>query len=179
MPALSTDTQNAILQRQRDGASITQIAQELGLSRTTVYKSLNSVGQWEEWLKDKSQNINRLALNAVEKSVQRGNAQVAMQWLTRTLLAADPSVTVAGDVTVQQHLTLLPSTTSTPSTAMTTSTAGTTGTAGTAATEAAAKSPGSDIGLSSHTNFSQFSLAELEAEVARRKAGLIEAEVVK
>jgi len=192
MPDVNT-LKTEILARQRRDMPITQIAQELGVSRGTVYKHLTLVDDWEAYVNDKSRNINRLALIAVEKAVSKGNSMVAMQWLTRTLLAPESSqVThINGDVHVSQAVQLLPVAASTPSTtitsgtpssASTASTAMTTSTTGTDAasgTEAAAKPPGSDMSLSLHPNFSNFSDEQLEQELARRRsARVVDAEVI-
>jgi len=139
------------------------------VSRGTVYKHLTLVDDWEAYVNDKSRNINRLALIAVEKAVSKGNSMVAMQWLTRTLLAPESSqVThINGDVHVSQAVQLLPVAASTPSTTITSgtpssaSTAMTTSTTSspdsTGPTEAAAKPPGSDMSLSLRKNIFDFS----------------------
>jgi len=181
---VSSELQSTILQKQRDGATITQIAQELGLSRTTVYKSLSAVDNWDSWVKDKSNNIKRLAYNAVEKGLSRQDARAAslgLDWLKLTDLAPQQGdrYLVAGDMHVSQAVNLLPSTpspASTASTAMTTS--ATSSPNGTSTTEAPEKVASCSTDVPCHKNFADFSLAELEAEVARRKSQVMDAEVI-
>lgn len=162
--AVSTELQNTILQRQRDGATIVQIAQELGISRTTVYKSLTVVDNWEAWVADKSKNIRRLAYNAVERGLSKGDARLGLEWLKLTDLAVTPGDTyhVKGDVTMNTMTAMLPSPASSASTTSTPSPAGTTG------TEAAANLPSVSTSISCHLNFSQISDNDLLTELERR-----------
>jgi AcrR family transcriptional regulator len=177
MPAVSSTLQSQIIEHQRSGMPISMIAKTLGVSRQTVYNHLTPLDNWESYLKDKSSNINRLALNAVERAVQRGNAQVALRWLEHTIFAptAGDSYHIHGDVSLTQAIGYVPSPSGTLVTTGQPSTPVSTG------TEAAAKPTGNDISVSNHTNFSQFSDEQLEQELARRRAarsGVIDAEVV-
>ena len=162
-----------------------KIAKQLQISTSTVSKIL-SIGQTSTKpfvLDNLAERIVPKAFQTVENAIDKGDASVAMRYLERTALAErkGDSFTLTGDNVLVQAVQLLPPAPA-ASTAITPSSAGGTDSA---RTEAAAKPPQCDIGLSIPTNFSNFSLAELEqhqtalaAELERRRAQLIEAEVV-
>jgi Helix-turn-helix domain of resolvase len=172
---VSTDLRNTILQRQREGASISLIAKELGISRPTVYKTLAAIDNWDSWVKDKSHNITRLAYNCVERGLERGDSKLGLDWL-KTTVFSQPSgdkYTIHADKVLLAGHALLPS--ANPGPVQVTDSIAVSSSAGTAqATEAPTKAAGSDIDLSIQTNFSanfsQFSTADLQAELARRAA---------
>jgi hypothetical protein len=145
------------------GQSKRRIAKDLGIARATVDSILQRYSQNEPISASRVQQLIPLAYDAVETGLRRGDARIGMDFLKATDLATDRSVDVQiKDATFNTLVTHIPAATSTPSsTSMTSSTEST-------ATEAAAKPPGADVGLSSHTNFSQFSTADLLAELARR-----------
>lgn len=171
--------QSSVIALRTAGKSKRFIAKELGINRATVDNVLaifqTDTPKHAEIIQSK---LIPKALARIEQ-VLENDTDTARYVLDNTLFRQSPDsqYVIGGDLT--QHLTLLPSTPSQPSATATTSTDAARG------TEAAAKPPQSDMSLSPHTNFSpaanfsQFSLAELEAEVARRKATLIEAEVVR
>jgi AcrR family transcriptional regulator len=175
MPAASIELRDTVLQRQRDGATITQIAQELGVSRPTIYKSLAIVDNWEAYLKDKSTNIKRLAYDAVERGLMRRDAkasQLGLDWLKLTDLAPSTgsSYHVHGDVSLTQAIGYVPSPSGTLSTPSPLSTPSQPGTAVSTGTEAAAKPTGNDISVSNHENFLEtVSDEQLAAELERRR----------
>jgi Helix-turn-helix domain of resolvase len=174
MPAVSSEVRNAIAERAREGATITQIAQELKVSRTTVYKSLTVIDDWNEWIKAKSQNIRKLAYNAVEKGVSRSDANAArlgLEWLKLTdfAVAHGDTYTINADQVLMAGHSLLPS--ANPVRPQLTDSIDVANVAAASApTEAPTKAPPSDIGLSCQANFSQFSTADLEAELLRRRS---------
>lgn len=158
---------DTILARQREGATISVIAKELGVSRPTVYKALSIVDNWESWVKDKSSNITRLAYNCVERGLERGDARLGLDWLKCTVFSPERGDTynINADQVLVTGTAMMPSRTvpsSTTSAVLDVLPAVATG------TEAGANPTPNDIGLSSHTNFSQFSTPDLIAELARR-----------
>lgn len=175
MPAVAASIKPPVVQGDvialfTQGASKRSIAKQLQIDRATVDRILKSYGQNQPVSASRVQQLVPLAYDALEKGLRDKDARLGLDFLKTTELAErrGDTFTFTGDNVLVQAVGMLPSTTST---------AESTERTGAGATEAAAKPGPAEVGLSLHPNFSQFSLAELEAEVARRKSQLIEAEV--
>ena len=176
-PSTAPVLQGAAIALRAQGKSKRKIAEELGIHRNTVSKIL------EAYQTDTISCTESIQKKLVPKALARieqvleNDTDTAKYVLDNTLFRRESSqYQVSGDMHVSQAVNLLPSTPSSASTAMTTGTAGTTESTG---TEAAAKPPGSDMSLSLHPNFSNFSDEQLEQELARRRsARVVDAEVL-
>jgi Helix-turn-helix domain of resolvase len=160
MPAqVSTDLRNTILQRQREGATISLIAKELGISRPTVYKTLAVIDNWEAWVKDKSHNITRLAYNCVERGLERGDSKLGLDWLKTTVFSqpAGDKYTIHADQVLMAGHSLLPSAANASANPVRPQLPDSIEVASVAAastpTEAPTKAPPGDISLSCDTQF--------------------------
>jgi hypothetical protein len=156
------------------GVSKRSIARQLQIDRATVDRILKAYSQDKPISAGRIQQILPKAYDAVEKAVTGGDAKIAMDLLKlEHSQRSSTTYNVAGDLSLSTASLLMPTITPVSTER--------TGTELAAPTEAAAKPTGSDLSVSLHTNFSQFSDEQLEQELARRRAarsGVIDAEVV-
>ena len=174
--------QHAVIAKRAVGDTKRKIARELGIARKTVDAILDgSPVEQPDYTAIVHSKLIPKALTRVEQVID-SDTDTARYVLDNTIFRRESgsSYTVGGDLHVQTAIGLLPTgTTSTPSSASTAMTTSTAGTDAAVATEAAAKPPGSDMSLSLHPNFSNFSDEQLEQELARRRsARVVDAEVI-
>lgn len=155
------------------GAPKRKIARDLGIARNTVDAILDgSPVERPDYTALIHSKLIPKAIARIEQ-VLDNDTDTARWALERTVFSSSTSEPVVVDRSFNVAVGFVPtSTTSTPSLPSTTMSTG---------TEAPAKAGGDEIGLSLRTNFSQFSLAELEqhqaalaAELARRRSEVID-----
>lgn len=175
--------QSAVIGLRATGKSKRSIAKELGIARETVDNVLAVMQVAERTSADIVQTrLVPKALARIEQVIEN-DTDTARWTLEHTLFkpAEGQSMSFSGDASLTQVVQLMPPP-STPSLPSTTSSPTTLSTASTT-DRSSREGPPSDLGLSEHGNFSQFSDAQLELavqELARRRSAtqVIEAEVV-
>jgi len=161
--------QGSVISLRAAGKSKRSIARELGIDRKTVDNVLEVYQADQPNYAETIRKLTTKAFVRIDEVIDK-DTDTSKWLLERTALApvGQPTVNVAGDLSLTQAIGLVPTSPSTASTPCQPSLSST------APTEAAAKPPGLEMGLSIQTNFSQFSTAELRAELARREAEVID-----
>jgi len=175
--AIAPARRDAVIALRSQGHSILQISKRLRMGRSTIDAILSrSILAQDGSIREHVERIVPKALQSIESKVLT-DGNLAMRFVEYALPHDAQSINVnMGDGSRLAIATgLLPG----PSTPMSTSTTESTGSAvSTGPTEAPANMPSPAIAIGSPTNFSQFSTADLEAELERRHSRVIEAEVV-
>lgn len=163
------------------GKSKRSIARDLGINRETVDTILAAYQTDQPSHAKTIHDLTTKAFVRVSEAIETQKDTDTARWaLEHTVFK--PAIAdqwhIGGDLSVQTAIGLLPATatdgTQLAGGARAVPSPDVTGdTQVTGATEAAAKPTPQDMSLSIHTNFSAFSLAELEAEVARRRAATV------